>query len=64
MIAQEMERGAASLMVTLEDGRLIVTHGTDGVTLLEGPLPAGGWDTLVRTLRTIAPEAEGLLARF
>lgn len=63
MTTLETERGAASLTVSLEDGRITVTHGTDGITLLEGPLPAGGWSQLIATLCAIAPEAMGPMAR-
>lgn len=61
--AVALEAGAASLRVSLADGRLHVEHGTDDATLLEGPLPAGGWGKLIACLLEIAPEAVGPMGR-
>jgi len=39
----KLERGAASMVVTLEQGHLIITHGTEGNLLLKTPIPEGTW---------------------
>ena len=57
----ELEAGAASLIVSVEDGILVVAHGTDGSILLKGPLPAKGWNKLCKTLVEIAPKAKGIM---
>ncbi len=45
------ERGAASLFIELRDGRIIVTHGTDKVELLNREAFTGDWDLLWKILR-------------
>ena len=40
------ERGAASMLVELEDSRIRVLHGTDGTVLAEGVVQEGAWDAL------------------
>ena len=40
---EELERGAASIVVSLNQGHLIITHGEDGSLLLTTPIPQGTW---------------------
>lgn len=47
----EVERGAASLLITLSDGNVVVTHGTDHVELARlDNAPAGTWGDLWESL--------------
>lgn len=52
------EPGAAALTVALAHGELTVTHA-DGSVLLQGPLPLGGWHSIIDALLAAAPAATG-----
>ena len=45
------ERGAASLFIKLEDGKIEVWHGTDNVLLFRSPVKAGTWDAMWNAIR-------------
>jgi len=48
------EKGAASILIELVDGNIIVKHGTDGAVLLEIlNAPTGAWDKIWQTLEAI-----------
>lgn len=48
------ERGQASIIVSLEDGNITVTHGTDNVVLLEKKNVAeGSWDKIWQLLNNL-----------
>lgn len=49
-----IEQGEASMLIKLEDGNIIVEHGTDKVILLEkNNVPAGSWDKIWETLNNL-----------
>ena len=62
-LEQALERGAASLKIAVSKGQLTVTHGQDRSVLLSGPLPIGGWQTIITALLEAAPEADGPMRR-
>ena len=39
----KLEKGSASILVTLSKGNLIITHGTNGSLLLDTPIAEGSW---------------------
>lgn len=50
----EIERGAASIVITLEQGKITVTHGTARVVLHEVEnAKAGSWDKIWNAIRSI-----------
>ncbi len=48
---QPTERGAASLIISLDDGVISVTHGSDDILLGSVTAKAGDWDKLWDFLR-------------
>ena len=51
---QPVERGAASIIISLRDGNISVTHGTDGVLLAEcKQAPDGAWRAIWDTLAAL-----------
>ena len=55
------DRGTASLKLEKTNGALTVEHGTDGTTLLTGPIYEGGWDKIIRGILRAAPDAGGIM---
>lgn len=57
---QTVEKGAASIVIELENGKITVTHGTAAVTLHEVEnAQAGSWDKIwktIRALKSVEPE--------
>jgi hypothetical protein len=50
---QVKERGSASIIVTLENGKIYVEHGTDDAVLAEWTAQAGDWDKIWQVIRAL-----------
>jgi hypothetical protein len=46
-----LERGSASMTLTLLDGRITVRHGEDGSVLFDSPVAEGTWDAVWLALK-------------
>lgn len=51
MVHKRRELGSASMFVSLDDGVITVTHGTDNIVLVKRPAYEGDWDKIWKTLR-------------
>lgn len=53
-----MERGAASILVELKEGKVYVYHGSDKALLAQSPEPVevGTWDRLWEALEQLGVE--------
>ena len=49
----EKEKGEASIFVSLEDGVITITHGTDKVTLKKWTARSGDWDRIWETFNKL-----------
>jgi hypothetical protein len=47
----QLQKGAASLRVELQDGQIKVFHGTDGDLLFERSALEGDWDKIINELK-------------
>lgn len=57
-VPREVERGAASIIISLQDGTITVTHGTDCATLLEiKDAKPGAWHRIWETLYNLKMES-------
>lgn len=45
-----IEKGCASIFVTLEDGEIEVEHGTDKVVLFHSKVKKGTWDRIWKAI--------------
>lgn len=52
------ERGAASIIVTLENGKIYVEHGTDDAVLAEWVAQGNDWGELWETIDRLKLRAE------
>jgi hypothetical protein len=54
---RQPERGAASIKITLADGKIKVTHGGNGETLLHtGMVEEGSWNKLWSFLESLGEQ--------
>jgi hypothetical protein len=48
----ELDKGSASLIVTLSHGVITVTHGEDDVVLFEAPVVFGTWSNMFDAMKS------------
>jgi hypothetical protein len=54
MNKEELERGAASILIVLEAGQIVVRHGTDGDILYDGEwVKEGTWEKLFDAVKKV-----------
>jgi len=46
------EKGSASMLVTLKNGKIEVLHGSDGITIFKSKVKGGTWASIWRALET------------
>lgn len=51
------ETGAASILITLSDGRITVNHGTDKIELASWGAKKGDWGRLWQTIRDLKAQS-------